>query len=170
MPTPVSSEPPSRITINLPRPTLDCGRYAPKRCVGDTITVSADIFEAGHEILRAVVSYRSPGAERWVEAPLHPIDAHYNGVRWEGTLEVHTPGRWEWTIEAWTDVFATWRDELERKINAGQHDLSGELSEGALLIQHTAASVEDGGDRWVLEHALGVLRDDAAPEKAKFDA
>ena len=44
-------------------------------------------------------------------------------------------GRWEYTIEAWTDVFGTWRDELERKVAAQQHDLAGELSEGVVLLQ-----------------------------------
>src|SRR5205085_8339095 len=60
MPAPRSSEPPSRIRIALPQPAIDGGtRYAPKRCVGDTVTVSADIFRDGHEILRAVVRYRA---------------------------------------------------------------------------------------------------------------
>jgi starch synthase (maltosyl-transferring) len=170
MPALESSEPPSRIRINLPKPAVDGGRYAPKRTVGDAITVSADIFEAGHEILRAVVLYRGPGAGRWVEAPMQPIDAHHNGVRWEGRFEVLTPGRWEWTIEAWTDIFATWRDELQRKIAAGQHDLAGELSEGALLLEDAANRTESGDDRTVLERALDVLRDPEAAEVAKFDA
>jgi starch synthase (maltosyl-transferring) len=170
MPAPRSSEPPPRIRINLPWPTLDGGRYAPKRCVGDTVTVSADVFRDGHEVLRAVVRYRGPGARRWVEAPMHAIDAHVNGVRWEGGFEVQTPGRWEWTIEAWSDVFATWRDELQRKIAAGQHDLGGELSEGAVLIEDAAARTEAGEDRTTLERALDVLRDDAAEETEKFAA
>src|SRR4051812_50198006 len=64
MPTPRSSEPPTRIRINLVQPTIDGGRYAPKRCVGDTVTVSADIFGDGHEILRAVARYRPSGGRR----------------------------------------------------------------------------------------------------------
>jgi starch synthase (maltosyl-transferring) len=170
MPAPRSSEPPNRIRIALPRPSIDGGtRYAPKRCVGDIVTVSADIFRDGHEILRAVVRYRAAGGRRWVEAPMRPVDAHINGVRWEGTFEVLTPGRWEWTIEAWSDVFATWRDELQRKIDAGQHDLAGELSEGALLIEDAARRTETGEDRTTLERALDVLRDEDAPEAAKFE-
>ena len=51
-------------------------------------------------------------------------------MRWAGEFEVDRQGRWQYTIEAWTDVFATWRDELERKVAAGQHDLAGEISEG----------------------------------------
>ena len=50
-------------------------------------------------------------------------------------------GRWECTIEAWTDAFATWRDELERKVDAGQDDLAGELTEGV------AAARGGGGAR-----------------------
>lgn len=171
MPLPRSSEPPSRIRINLPDPAIDGGRYAPKRCVGDTVTVSADIFGDGHEILRAVVRYRAAGGgRRWLEAPMHPIDAHYNGVRWKGEFEVLTPGRWEWSIEAWSDLFDTWRDELRRKIEAGQHDLGGELSEGAALLEDAAARTETGEDRTTLERALDVLRDPASEETAKFDA
>jgi starch synthase (maltosyl-transferring) len=170
MPAPPSSEPPSRIRINLPWPALDGGRYAPKRCVGDTVTVSADIFRDGHEILRAVVRYRTAAGRRWVEAPMQPVDAHINGVRWEGTFTVETPGRWDWAIEAWTDVFATWRDELQRKVGAGQHDLAGELSEGVVLLEDAAARTESGEDRTTLERALDVLRDAGAEETAKFDA
>ena len=63
---------------------------------------------------------------------MHPVDAHINGVLWEGEFTVETAGRWEWTIEAWSDLFATWRDELQRKVAAGQDDLAGELSEGVV--------------------------------------
>ncbi len=171
MPAPERSQPESRIRINLPSPRLEGGRYAPKRCVGDAVEVSADIFRDGHEIVRAVVRYRAPGGGGdWVQAPMHPVDAHINGVRWAGSFAVETPGRWEWSIEAWSDVFATWRDELRRKINAGQHDLGGELSEGAVLIEHAAERTAPGPDRAVLERALGVLRDGAAAETARFDA
>jgi hypothetical protein len=55
MPAPKRNEAPARTLINHPRPTVDGGRYAPKRCVGDTVKVSADIFRDGHEIMRAVV-------------------------------------------------------------------------------------------------------------------
>src|SRR5215216_7879670 len=116
MPAPKRSEPPRRIRIAKPAPVLDNGRYAVKRTVGDTVTVSADIFRDGHEILRAVVRYKAPGGRRWLEAPMHPVDAHIRGVRWEGEFTVSTPGRWQFSIEAWSDVFETWRDELARKI------------------------------------------------------
>ena len=45
---------------------------------------------------------------------------------------VDTLGRWEYTVEAWVDRFATWRDELSKKFAAGL-DVTSELLEGAWL-------------------------------------
>ena len=72
--------------------------------------------------------------------------------RWEGSFPVDRIGRWEYTFEAWTDVFGTWRDELRRKVNAGQQDLGGEMSEGALLLQ-AAAERAKGTDKRLIEQA-----------------
>jgi starch synthase (maltosyl-transferring) len=165
MPVPNSRSAPPRIVIQLPSPAVDGGRYPAKRVVGDRVRVSADIFRDGHEILRAVVRYRAPGGRRWVESPLRPVDAHINGVRWEGEFNVDSMGRWEWTIEAWGDVFATWRDELQRKVGAGQEDLAGELSEGDVLLEQAAERAQ-GPDREAIEQALEALRDGGPPDVA----
>jgi len=170
MPTPERKQPPpARIHIQYPQPAVDAGRYPAKRTVGDVVEVSCDVLRDGHDKLRAVVVYRRAGAAEWSEAELHPVDAHFNGVRWRGSFVVDEPGRWEYAVEAWTDVFATWRDELRRKLEAGQHDLSGELSEGVLLLEDAAANA-GGADRKLIEHALRVLADDEIPEAAKHDA
>ena len=146
VPARAKAKSPSRIRIEYPSPTVDCGRWPVKRTVADTVQVSADIFRDGHEVLRAVVRWRGPGDERWREAPLIPVDAHHNGVRWEGAFTVEKPGRTQWTIQAWVDLFAGWRDELARKVEFGQPDLSGELSEGAVLLR-AAADRAKGEDK-----------------------
>ena len=64
-------------------------------------------------------------------------------MRWEGEFTVETPGSWQFSIEAWSDMFATWRDEMHRKIDAGQHDLGGELSEGVVLLEAAAQTAKD---------------------------
>ena len=161
--------PPQRIRIEYPAPAVDGGRYAAKRCVGDSVTVSADIFRDGHDIIRAVVRYRGPGGRRWREAPLRPIDAHLDGVRWAGELTVDRMGKWQCTIEAWIDRFGTWRDELERKVAAGQHDLAGEMSEGVVLLRSALERARAKADRVLIEHALATLEDEAIPETAKHD-
>ena len=93
VPARAKAKSPSRIRIAYPSPTVDCGRWPVKRTVADTVQVSADIFRDGHEVLRAVVRWREPGEQRWREAPLIPVDAHHNGVRWEGGFTVEKPGR-----------------------------------------------------------------------------
>ncbi|HET8671996.1 MAG TPA: maltotransferase domain-containing protein, partial [Thermoleophilaceae bacterium] len=125
---------------------MDGGRYPAKRCVGDRVTVEADIFRDGHDKLRAVVRFRGPGDRRFKESEMHPIDAHIDGVRWAGEFEVDRQGHWEYTVDAWTDVFGTWRDELERKITAGQHELAGELSEGVVLLEAAKERAKQDGD------------------------
>ncbi len=162
-------QPSSRIRVEQPRPRIDCGRYPPKRCEGDFVEVSADVFRDGHDLVRAVVRWRGPGKRRWQEAPMRPIDAHVDGVRWAGGFVVEQVGSWEWTIEAWSDGFATWREELRRKLAFGQRDLSGELSEGVLMLRDAAGRAR-GEDRRTIEQALALLEDPNAPEAAKHDA
>jgi starch synthase (maltosyl-transferring) len=160
---------PTRLVVRYPSPAVDDGRYPAKRCMGDTVTVEADVFRDGHDLIRAVIQYCGPGDARPTETEMHQIDAHLDGVRWAGTFDVDRMGRWQYAIEAWTDVFGTWRDELERKVAAGQHDLAGEISEGVLLLRDAAGRAKDRQDLELIEHALVTLDDDSVPEPAKHD-
>ena len=153
--------------IQYPAPSVDGGSFPAKRCVGDLVSVAADIFRDGHDELRAVVRYRAPAERRWREGELKPIDAHLGGIRWAGEFEVDSPGRWLYTVEVWTDVFGTWRDELERKLAAGQEDLSGELSEGVVLLREGVERARKAADRALIEQALLVLEDESSLEPAK---
>ncbi|MEA2156195.1 MAG: hypothetical protein QOE11_2335, partial [Solirubrobacteraceae bacterium] len=164
-----SQSPPPRIQIVRPAPMIDCGRYPSKRTSGDTVAVGADIFTDGHDVLRAVVKSCPPGEQDWRESPMHRVDAHLDGDRWEGEFEVDALGRWSWTIEAWIDAFATWRGELRRKVDAGERDLSGELSEGVLLLEQAAKRAK-GADRRAIAQALTRLRDDGIPGEARNEA
>jgi starch synthase (maltosyl-transferring) len=159
VPARAKAQPPSRIRIEHAAPTVDGGRWPVKRTVGDTVNVSADIFRDGHEVLRAVVRWRAPGEKGWQESPLTAVDAHHDGVRWEGAFTVEAPGRTQWTIQAWVDLFAGWRDELARKVAFGQPDLSGELSEGAVLIQAAADRAKGEAKRALKVTAEAIATD-----------
>ena len=169
LPRPAERTAPPRIQVLSPAPMIDCGRFAAKRTVGEWVDVSADVFRDGHEIMRAVVRYRGPGDEDWREAPMRWIDREVDGDRWASAFEVDRVGRWEFTFEAWSDLLATWRDELRRKLEAGQHDLRGELSEGVVLLEE-ARDRANGADRRLIEHVLHALADDETPDEAKHDA
>jgi starch synthase (maltosyl-transferring) len=164
-----AGDPPARIVIQYPAPAVDDGRYPAKRCVGDSVRVQADIFRDGHEILRAVVRYRAPGSTDEQEQEMERLDAHLGGVRWAADFKVDRQGRWEYTIEAWTDVFGTWRDELGRKVAAQQHDLAGELSEGVQHLTNALKSAQTASEESLIKHAIETLGDDKIPESAKHD-
>jgi starch synthase (maltosyl-transferring) len=148
VPLPKTNDPPARIQIQRVTPQIDGGKYAVKRTVGDEVEVTARIFRDGHETLGAAVRYKPPGASRWKEAPLEAV----GNDEWVGSFVVDAPGTWCFRIEGWVDRIASWQDELRRKHDAGQDDLTSELAEGALLLGRPALTVEDGlaaeaGDR-----------------------
>ncbi len=159
-----------RIVLQYPLPAVDDGRYPVKRCVGDTLRVEVDAFRDGHELIRVLLAVRGPGEDEWRESDLVPLDRHLGGVRWQGSFTVERIGRWEYTFRAFTDPFATWRDELERKLAAGQDELRGELSEGVALLEHAARAAAGEEDRRLIEHARVTVADQSLPESARHDA
>jgi starch synthase (maltosyl-transferring) len=137
---PTTRQPPSRIQVQAVEPQLDCGRFPVKRTVGDPVDVSATIFKDGHDVLGAAVSVRGPGDRRGREVRLQPIGPDRFGT----SFTVDRPGRWSFTVIAWTDRIATWQSELRRKVAAGQDELTGELAEGAALLGRPSVGVEEG--------------------------
>ncbi len=122
------------IVITNVQPVIDGGRFAPKREVGDWLLVSADIFREGHAILAAVVRYRPPGEESWRETALQ-IDTNDRAT---GAFALDRIGRWEYTIEAWTDRWSSWLVDTRKKAEAGQ-PIDLDLIEGRQLVSAAAA-------------------------------
>ncbi len=167
---PPRKDPPPAILIRDVEPQVDCGRHPVKRVVGEELVVSATVFRDGHDVLGAAIRYRAPGARRWRETPLEPL----GNDRWRGSFAVDAPGRWLFTITAWTDRVASWQREVTRKLEGGQTDLEGELSEGRALLgadvsleEALAAKSEDRHGQVELDVRLGV---DVDAELARFGA
>jgi starch synthase (maltosyl-transferring) len=162
--------PSARIQIQDVSPQVDCGRYAVKRTVGDTVPVRARIFRDGHEALGAAIRWKRRDEKRWRETPLEPVGNDW----WEGSFDVDDCGRWSFRVEAWVDRIASWQVEIKRKSDAGQTDLASELAEGALLLKRKTVTVEEGlavpaGDR-TERTASQTLEVDVDRERARFGA
>ncbi len=123
------------IAIERVQPAVHDGRYPCKREVGDRLDVSADIFKEGHDLLDAVILYRTREESRWSETPMRPVD----NDRWAGQFPLERNTRYVFTIEAWTDVFGSWVEEMQRRLAGGQTDLLSELLEGRELVRQVAA-------------------------------
>jgi starch synthase (maltosyl-transferring) len=151
------------IVIEAVSPELDCGRFPVKREAGDTLNVWADIFADGHGLLAAVVRYRSCGDPEWEEAPMAPVD----NDRWHGAFQLEKVGRYQYTIEAWRDVFGSWRGDLIKRLEAGE-DVAAELLEGRRLVKEASGRAR-GHDQAELTAFLDGLRATANETEAFLD-
>ena len=101
-----------RIVIEAVSPEIDRGRFPAKRIVGDEVTVEADIFADGHDVVSAVLLYRKESDPEWTEIPLVPLV----NDRWRGTFTVTEISSYVFTITAWIDRFLTWQQSILKKI------------------------------------------------------
>jgi starch synthase (maltosyl-transferring) len=153
------SEP--RIQIEEVYPELDGGRYPVKRVVGDPLEVWADIFRDGHDKLRAVLKYRYDGGE-WRETPF----VFFDNDRWVARLRLDAVGLWQYTIEAWTDHFESWRDEVEKKLAVAQ-SVEIELLEGQAVVE-AALPQAGAGDATRIREVLREFADADAARRTEL--
>ena len=163
---------PARILILDVTPQVDCGQAPVKACSGDRVEVGATVIRDGHDVLRGVVRYRPAGERRWRESPLEPL----GNDRFAAAFEVDALGPWEYRVQAWADPYASWVDEHDRKVAAGQVDLESELSEGKDLfgrgdVDDWRAAADKLGAKHRHEAAQSPkLRLDVERERARFGA
>jgi starch synthase (maltosyl-transferring) len=136
---PLPKTPQPRIQIQAVEPIVDCARYPVKRTVGDRVDVYTTVVKDGHDTLAGAVRVKGPADRSWREEPLQPL----GNDRWGGTFTPDRPGRWLFAVAAWTDRVATWQEEIRRKHEAAQEDLSGELAEGAALLGVDSLTVDE---------------------------
>jgi starch synthase (maltosyl-transferring) len=154
-----AARPPSRVVIEDVTPQVDGGRFAAKRTVGEPVEVGATIFAEGHDLLGARVRYRHASEPAWRDVSMDAL----GNDRWSACFVVETLGRYEVTVEAWIDRFASWRHGFARKIEAGQ-DVTTELLEGAALVRAAGTRAGDGDRDGLMERAA-FLGGPAEPAK-----
>src|ERR1700704_4599641 len=107
----MSERPPERVVIGGVKPELECGRFAVKRVVGETVIVEADIFADGHDAIACAVRYRHEDDEAWSEVPMEGLGNDH----WRGEFPVNKLSQYIYTITAWIDSFQAWyKDFLKR--------------------------------------------------------
>ncbi len=132
---------PSVVIENI-EPLIDCGRYPIKRIMGEDLVVEADIFKDGHDVVAAVLKWRVVGKRVWRETPMIFVD----NDRWRGVCTLYDQAIHEYTVEAWTDTFRSWQQELAKKFEGGISDLRSEALEGAAIVKAGASRARDKAD------------------------
>ena len=141
-----------RIAIENVAPSLDGGRFAAKRVIGESVEVDADVFIDGHDVLVVDLLWRAIDELVWRRAEMHS----QGNDRWRGVFFPERIGRYEFTIEAWIDKYGSLCRDLEIKA-AAQSDISLEIAEAQELLQR--ASTRAQADQSVIHSALSWLND-----------
>jgi starch synthase (maltosyl-transferring) len=141
-----------RVVIENVVPEIDCGRFAIKRVVGETVVVEADVFADGHDSVACQILYWQNQAEQQA-VPMKSL----GNDRWRGEFSVSSLGQYRYTVEGWIERFQTWRAGLEKRV-AAQQDVHVELLVGAQLIEG-AASRATGQDARLLREWACRLRE-----------
>jgi starch synthase (maltosyl-transferring) len=126
-----------RVVVEAVSPEVDCGRFAIKRVIGDRVSVVADVFADGHDVIAATLAWRKDDPRgrngTWSEAPMEAL----GNDRWRGSFTVDEMGRYLYTIRGWIDRFGTWTRDLRKRVDAGQ-DVTVEMQIGAGIVEAAA--------------------------------
>jgi len=158
---PLSEAPPQAgHVIEAVTPAVDGGGFPVKRVAGEPCVVEADIFRDGDYVLRAVIKWRRTSENLFSEAPMVQLA----NDRWRGQFPLDRNDRYVYTVEAWTDLYASWERFFVRKAAAGGN-VASDLLEGIALIE-AAASRAKGDDRAAIKAVLTRLRKLSNPRDA----
>ncbi|WP_328678954.1 alpha-1,4-glucan--maltose-1-phosphate maltosyltransferase [Streptomyces sp. NBC_00343] len=174
---PPAPEPPSadgtspgigRIPVLDVRPVVQHGHRSAKAVTGEAFEVSAIVFREGHDAVSANAVLYDPDGRPGPWTPMRELAP--GSDRWGATVTPGEPGRWTYTVEAWSDPVATWRHHARIKIPAGM-DTELVLEEGARLYERAISGVPKGkGLRPVLRAAVTALRDETRPPASRLAA
>ena len=92
-----------RIVIDNIVPAVDGGRFAAKRVIGQAVTVEADVFIDGHDVIVVELLWRAADDKEWRRRSMHLL----GNDRWQATILPDRIGRYEFTVEAWLDKYAS---------------------------------------------------------------
>ena len=132
------TERPSRVVVEAVRPVVDGGDFPAKSPLGEPLSIDADVFADGHDVVAAALCWRrvSPdGARRpWHETAMVGV----GNDRFTATITPDELGRLEYDVVGWIDHLETWRRDTVKKLDAGL-DVSSELLAGIRLVDEAAA-------------------------------
>ncbi|GAA1174560.1 Alpha-1,4-glucan:maltose-1-phosphate maltosyltransferase [Corynebacterium glaucum] len=147
----------ARFGIDDVRPQVS-GRTLPaKAVVGEVVPVSALVWREGHDAVGATLQLTAPSGEQY------SVPMEQEVYRPDYVHAIFVPdeqGLWRFRVDAWSDVMATWRNAVSKKLLAGQTEaeMANDLAHGILLFDK-AAEQAARTEREVLERARKVLAD-----------
>ncbi|SEP41892.1 alpha-1,4-glucan:maltose-1-phosphate maltosyltransferase [Rhodospirillales bacterium URHD0017] len=120
----------SRSPVVIDRVAPQAPGFAVRRIIGRPITVEADIFADGHDVLAAELQWREAGKSEWQRSAMTPL----GNDRWRATMIPRRVGRHFFTIEGWRDEYGSLSHALEVKSRAGV-DVTVDIADAAAHLR-----------------------------------
>jgi starch synthase (maltosyl-transferring) len=149
----------TRIVVENIKPQINNGEFYIKAIKNDIISIEADIFIDGHDLLAARLMLKHQKSKVWSEVPMLPIE----NDKWGGKFRVEEIGVYEYKIESWVDHIATWQHEVEAKVKAGVK-LSVELMQGEVFFKEMAAKASGEDKKQLDTYAKKMTQEGAYDE------
>jgi starch synthase (maltosyl-transferring) len=144
-----------RVVIEDVSPQIDAGAHPVRRICGDTLLAGATIFADGKDEIAARVLFRHAGEKRWRFAPMRSA----GNDLWKGTFVVDKLGVWNFTVLGWVDHFATWANDLKKRLAAQSRP---ELVDADAAVPANPAAGLDVGPHSATQDIALALRSGAA--------
>ncbi|MBF4470972.1 alpha-1,4-glucan--maltose-1-phosphate maltosyltransferase [Flavobacterium sp. HJJ] len=134
----------TRIIIENVLPQLNSGSFAIKRIVGQKVSVTAEVFSDGHDVIECCVKFKHEFDKNWNEVRM----VHNQNDEWSAEFHVEKQGKYTYFVEGWVDYALNWQHGTERKINDNQY-VKSELLEGAEYIREILSAVDASDNEYL---------------------
>lgn len=114
-----------RVIIENVSPQVQGGAYFIKRVLGETVTVYADVFPDGHDVIQAELLYKHAKEKKYTAVRME----HLGSDVYKATFFVDKQGFYQYKVRGWVDHGLNWQHGIEAKLADGQH-VKSELLDG----------------------------------------
>ncbi|HWD24875.1 MAG TPA: maltotransferase domain-containing protein [Acidimicrobiales bacterium] len=146
----VTTRPP-RVVIGHVTPEIDGGRFAVKRIRDRVVTVEADVFADGHDLLSVELRWRLVRSRAWESIGMTPL----GNDRYSSSFALGELGRYEFEVRSTVDEFRTWAHALKVR-RAAELDLTSDSALGGEILRRAAGRARGGARRALQTAAVAV--------------
>lgn len=140
---------PSSVVIDRVVPIIDGGRFAVKRYQDEDVKVTAHLLVHGHDLPKGRMHVRH---ETEMEEQTFQLVSEFND-EWSASFKPTKLGRYICRVEAALDRFGTWKNDVQKKRNAGQN-ISVDLQIGVEIIRQALQGVEGPAEKTLIKNRI----------------
>ena len=105
-----------RVMIERVSPQIEQGLYPIKRVEGEWVTVEADVFGDGHDLISVFLLFRKAETKKWSEVRM----SDKGNDRWTGSFRCETIGEYEYAIKSFIDHPRSWFYAFRKRLSENE--------------------------------------------------